>query len=302
MAVVAAVAAAAVVACRPGPGLGTATYIRAHVRHTLDLATCRDRVVGPASQMIRWGPFVSPDGSKRATVRPGGSRETIVVRNLRNGRSFDVYRGPRALMLFGWSPDSRWILFAVDPMGSASLAADGLTLRAVPIDAGGVSTIGPALLYDDYRTWCGGRLFMTLGGDRIATTNKRLVVISPPLWRPRTLTRGRAWGSVACAPDGRSVVVQSQATSNDANFFHTRWSLWQVGADGSQRRLTKPPGGYADESPRFAGDTLFFVRSRRGVGTLYALRDGRLLGPFASLGYSLGYYGHNAWSYTVSPG
>jgi hypothetical protein len=91
--VVAAVAAAAVVACRPAPGLGTATYVRAHVRHTLDLATCRDRVVGPASQMIRWGPFVSPDGSKRATVRLGGSRETIVVRNLRNGRSFDVYRG-----------------------------------------------------------------------------------------------------------------------------------------------------------------------------------------------------------------
>jgi hypothetical protein len=204
-------------------------------------------------------------------------------------------------MLFGWSPDSRWILFAVDPMGSASLAADGLTLRAVPIEAGGVSTIGPALLYDDYRTWCGGRLFMTLGGDRIATTNKRLVVISPPVWRPRTLTRGRAWGSVACAPDGRSVVVQSQATSNDANFFHTRWSLWQVGADGSQRRLTKPPAGYADESPQFAGHTLFFVRSRRGVGTLYALRDGRILGPFASFGYSLGYYGHNAWSYTVSP-
>jgi hypothetical protein len=94
--------------------------------------------------------------------------------------------------------------------------------------------------------------------------------------------------------------VQSQPARNDATFFHTRWSLWEVDSDGSQRQLTKPPPGYADESPRFAGNTLFFVRSRRGVGTLYALRNGILLAPFASLGYSLGYYGHNAWPYTVS--
>jgi hypothetical protein len=93
--------------------------------------------------------------------------------------------------------------------------------------------------------------------------------------------------------------VQSQPASTDANFFHTRWSLWRVGLDGTKRRLTSPRPGYADESPRFSGKTLFFVRSRRGVGKLYALRGGRLLGPLASLGSQLGYYGHHAWPYSV---
>ena len=33
---------------------------------------------------------------------------------------------PGPIMLEGMSPDRRWVLFAIDPMSSASLAADGL--------------------------------------------------------------------------------------------------------------------------------------------------------------------------------
>jgi hypothetical protein len=92
--------------------------------------------------------------------------------------------------------------------------------------------------------------------------------------------------------------VQSQRESDNASFFATRWALWRVGLDGTRRRrLTSPPTGDADESPRFAADhrTLLFVRSRKGVGRLYALRNRRVVGPLLSLGYSLGYYGHQAW-------
>jgi WD40 repeat protein len=61
--------------------------------------------------------------------------------------------------------------------------------------------------------------------------------------------------------------------------------------------VTTPPRGYADESPRFSrdGQVLAFVRSRKGVGSLYTLRTGRASGPLLSLGYSLGYYGHQDW-------
>jgi hypothetical protein len=300
---VAAVTAAAAVACTPVRGLGSLTYTRGGHRLVVDLATCRRRVTNPAPQPPS-GTLRSPDGKRQVTVRIAGEKQVIQVDG-RGVLSFPRWRpfakngSPGPLMLFGWSGDSRWVFFAVDPMGSQSIIADGVKLQAVSVD-GAVRDIAPALANDDYRAWCGGRLVLTAGVDRIATHNKRLVIASPPQWKTQRLVRDprRAFGSLACMPDGRSVVAQSQPASSDANFFHTHWSLWRVAFDGTQRRLTSPPPGYADESPHFSGNTLFFVRSRRGVGRVYALRDGKLLGPFATL-YGLGYYGHHDWEYSV---
>jgi hypothetical protein len=75
----------------------------------------------------------------------------------------------------------------------------------------------------------------------------------------------------------------------------------RVGLDGSLRRLTSPPRGSADESPRISrtGDVLLFVRMRRGNGTLYALRGTPTVGPLLFLGNNIGYYGHHAWWLTA---
>lgn len=297
VAALAAPLAAASIACRPAPGLGTLTYVRGRVAHVVDLATCRDRAVGPppAARVST----LSPNGVFRASVH----HDTIVATNVRTHRSFDVFRGQRAVELVDWSPDSRWILFAIDPMASASIAADGLRLQAVSVGAGGVATIAPVLMYDDYRTWCGGSLVLSAGFDRIATTNKQLVAVEPGTWRVRTLVRDprRAWGSLACVPGAKAVVVQSQpSTGPDMSVDHSRWSLWRVGLDGSRRRLTSPPRGWSDDSPLVAGDAVFFVRSRHGAGSVYALRNGQVLGPFAALGSNTGYYGHRAWTYSVT--
>ena len=227
--------------------------------------------------------------------RTGRDRTVLTVRESYLGAPAGM---PGPLGLVGWSPDSKRLLFYIDPQGSASLAADGLTLRTVSTRGGPVRTIAQMLMNSNYLTWCGRRLVLTAGGDRIATTNKRLAVATAPDWRARTLVPGRrAWGAVTCAPNGRSVIVQSQPDQNDGNFFHTHWALWRVGLDGSLTRMTSPPRGYADESPGISRDgrTILFVRSRHGVGRLYALRDGKLVGPLLSLGYSLGYYGHQDW-------
>ena len=323
--------AASGAACNPRPGLGSLALVRSGKLHLIDLATCRDRVVRtgirgqvefgadgrvhvvPRSTVLR-----SPDGRYRATVRVAGKqrtlRDTIWVRDTRTGRSHAVFSAgawgattgldsPGPIVLLGWSGDNRWLFFAIDPGGSASIAADGLILRVVSVAGGAAHKLATMLTSRDYFRWCGGRLVFTAGGDRIATHNKRLLVARPPAWRPRPLVRARslAWGSLACAPDGRSLVVQSQPESNNAYFFATRWSLWRVGLDGSRRRLTSPPRGYADESPRISrnGTTVLFVRSHKGVGKLYALRHGKLLGPLLTLGYSLGYYGHQDWWQTM---
>ena len=206
---------------------------------------------------------------------------------------------PGPLGLVDWSPDGRWLLYFIDPMGSASLAADGLDLLALNVATGKTARIAETLMYGDYLTWCGSTLVLTAGGDRLATHNKRLVAAAPPLWRRRVVWRSpsRAFGSVACAPDGKSVAVLSQPARVDFNFFDTRWQLWQVWLDGTHRLLDRPPAGFADESPVWSPDgrSLLFVRERRGRGTLMLLYGRSLFGPLASLGYSLGYYGHHRW-------
>jgi hypothetical protein len=314
-----AVAAASAFSCRPEPGLGSITLERRGALHVIDLATCREHI-RPGGLPGTSGPLRSPRSTFDATVRSSGqghsAKQTIWITNRRTGRSRPVFsetqyyktigpgETPGPIVLRGWSGDERWIFFFIDPGGSGSIAADGLMLRVVSVDGGRPSTLAKMLLYPDYLAWCGNRLVFTAGTDRVATNRKRLLAAAPPRWRPRPLVKApqRAWGSLACAPNGRQLVAQSQAQSANPSFFATRWALWRVGLDGSLRRLTSPPPGYADESPRFSknGDVMLFVRMRKGKGMLYALRHGRVVGPLLFLGNSLGYYGHHDWWQTAA--
>jgi hypothetical protein len=315
-------------ACAHHPELGSFAFLRRSALHVFDLASCRDRVVrrgvngafeftsGRRIRIRKLSATVdTADGRFAASVRATGkgktAKQTIWVTDRRTGAAHTVFSEtqyyrrsgpgdtPGPIILLRWSGDDRWIFFTVDPGGSGSIAADGLILRVVSADGGRMREIAWSLAAADYMTWCGGRLVLTAGRDRVAVEHKRLLVAAPPDWRARPLVRapGRAWGSMTCAPDGRSVVVQSQSASNDPSFFATHWQLWRIGLDGSRKRLTSPPAHYADESPRFSRDgrTIVFVRSRPSRGQVYALRAGTLTGPLLSLGYQLGFYGHQNW-------
>jgi hypothetical protein len=307
--------------CPHDSSLGTVRFDRAGRAHALSLATCADRNLGRAVPVAQHS-LVAADGRFSARVRASGTgraaKQTIWVTDTRTGRARPVaseteyYKQigpddtPGPIELLRFSADDRWVFFTVDPGGSASIAADGLTLRVVSARGGRVSKLGIALPYPDYLAGCGGSVVFTGGKDRIAIHAKRLLVARPPLWRPRALwdDRTRSFGSLACAPDGRSVVVLSQQSSVDANFFAPRWRLWRVGLDGTHTILDAPPAGVADETPRWSRDgrSLLFVRERNGYGQLMLLRGASLIGPFAALGYSLGYYGHHAWQLRWSAG
>jgi hypothetical protein len=283
--------------------------VRGAIEHIVDLSTCRER----ATRAKGSPGVISPDRRFAATVattRKGvHGTEAIVVRNRTTGSTRTIYRlresyrrAPRGfpgpIVPFKWSGDDRWIFFAIDPQGSASLAADGMEVEVVSAKSGRPHSLGFMLAYPDYLAWCNRRAVFTSGGDRRATTNKQLLVAGPPSWKPRRLVRlrNRAWGSLVCALDGRSVVVQSQRDDGDYSFSQTNWALWRVGLDGSLRWLTSPPRSYADESPRLAPDrSVLFVRTHREIGKLYALRRGRVLGPLLTLGPTSGYYGHRDW-------
>lgn len=290
------------VACTPHPGLGTVAIQRPALVQVVDLATCRTTMERTAA---------ATDVPRVVVTRHGKhGTQSIVFRDrtvltVKESYATMPAGAPGPILLEGTSPDKRWILYTIDPMGSASLAADGLVLRAVAATGGRTHAVAGGLLYGDYRSWCSFySLVVTVGGSRLAVDNKRLIVTGPPTWKSRLLVRAyaRVFGSVECAPDGNSVVVQEAPQSTDGSFLTTRWQLWRVGLDGKSTRLTSPPPGYSDESPHFSPDqrTIYFVRAHRGAGTLYALRDGKITGPLLSLGRRDGYYGHRAWPYSVT--
>jgi hypothetical protein len=275
-----------VIQCTPHPGLGK--VLHAHVQ--LDLATCAQRRATLPPQ-----PSDGVTATAHTILFKGKVVLTIKERRSPNG----MLPGP--LFVDGLTPDKKWVFYAIDPFGSSSYAADGLTTRAIRVTGGGSYAVSGGIGGSDYRAWCGGKLVVTAGKNRIATEHKWLIVTGPPDWKAKRLVQapGRAFGSMVCSPDGKSIVVQSQPTSTKAYFFATHWALWRIGLDGSTTQLTHPPARHADESPHFAGGVLYFVRSEKGNGNLYALQHGKLVGPLLSLGYQLGYYGHQVWPYTV---
>lgn len=247
-------------------------------------------------------------------MRVGKNSQSIVFKGKvvltihENHRGFPA-GSPGPIELEGISPDGKWILYAIDPMGSASLAADGLMIEAVRATGGRSYTVASGLTYPSYRSWCNAStLVVTAGGDRLAAHDKRVIVTGPPSWKSRLLVHepSRAFGSVVCTRDGRSVVVQEEPSggTNDSS-VRSEWQLWRVALDGtSPTRLTDPPTGWSDDSPQFSADgkTLYFVRSRNDRGSIYALRGGSVIGPLLDLGIDRnGYYGHRDWPYRVVP-
>jgi len=278
-------AAARPAACPHSPG--SVLYVRQGTEHVVSLADCTDRALAAA-----------PTGGRLPGVRTTGPRAAI-QRIWVDGRLVFARRENGPVVPRALSADRRWLFFDVDSYASASIAADGLDLLVVSTRGGPVHHLGTTLTYRDYLSWCGGELVYAAGPDRIAIHGKRLLAAAPPAWKPRVLWNapGRSFASPACEPGGGAVAVLSQRSSVDAGFFATRWQLWRVGLDGSHRLIDAPPPGFADEQPTWSPDgrSLLFVRERKGVGRLMLLRAHTLFGPIASLGYSLGYYGHHDW-------
>jgi hypothetical protein len=304
--------------CPHDTSLGNVTFVRGNRTHRVSLSDCVDHTVGSTPKPSAPGPTLSADGQFAATIRASGagkaSKQTIWVTDRRSGRAHPVFSEtehytqigpgdtPGPIELLGWSGDDRWVLFTIDPGGSGSIAADGLTLRVVSAAGGAVHRLGVMLPDQDYLSWCGGRLVFIGGGDRVAADAKKLLVAGPPDWKPRALWNdpSRSFGSLACAPDGQSLAVLSQHSNTNSDFFATRWQLWRVAVDGAHALIDRPPGKFADESPRWSADgrSLLFVRESNGNGQLMLWRGGRVFGPIAALGYSAGYYGHDDWQFT----
>lgn len=255
------------------------------------------------------------DGRRLAVSRTAerGHIEAIWLVDLSSGSRRVLFREPgqegAPPLLEGFSPDGRWLLFWQDLYGSASMLADGVPLLAVPVAGGRPRLVNRELYYDDYVSWCGGRLTFVLDrGGRSVTLGDGLAQSSPPGWgATRTLLPSRgpvSWGAFSCGPDG-ALAVAAGPSNGDEPFGHEHRSLWLVRGKTPRRLAASTPArGASDEWPSWSADGrwLLFVRTRWNghgwPGSLYALRlaTGKLVGPIAKVGETENYYGHYGWA------
>lgn len=241
----------------------------------------------------------SPSHEGVWTWTPGGRLRQVV--SLRRPWQYPIVDGADARARPLW-----WD----DPQGSGSIAADGITLFD------GRAPLAPTLVFPDYVALCGSRLAYAAGHDRYTTARKRIVLDGRNVSRDASLS----WVSPACNADGLLVAAAGRNWDERLIGRGENRSIWELAP--ARRRLTAPPAGWTDESPRVLPDgSILFVRTRETAvkqpqnwrvtdhGRIELIRGGRVTWiattswsaeEIGSSARYVNYYGHYGWPWLVA--
>jgi WD40 repeat protein len=295
-----------------------------------DAATKRLLPDGWGATSIAW----SPNGRTLAVSRslylkaPPPYHQEIWLLDLRSGTKtllFDLSKPQVAPpWLSGFSPDGRWLLAWEDSQNSASLAADGVPLIALPVNGGKAVAVGKGtLIYGDFVSWCTDNLlaYVLNNGGRQVTLGDRINFAGPPDWSVVTPADPGArahlsFVSPACSPpDLFMVAAAAGPATQDLRFGQEHRTIWLLSYTGGNWHPLEPPppNGSSDELPLWSSDGqwIAFIRTTptgaAGVGRLYLLDLGahfngqaRVVGPIASVGVTGNYYGHYDWAAQIA--
>ncbi len=251
------------------------------------IAVGRNRFVKPATR--------SSWRSEIDVVSPSGGRPVVIAHD--RGGVYDVAT---------WWPDGSGVLAWIDPMGSGSIAADGLPLYDVGLDGRRRYLTGMLR----YRPWIAtskkrDEVALIAGGDRELTNDhKHLAVCTTSRCRSVSQPKRAVSFDPAFAPDGRLAFVRDRAVAATAanGAFGASFTA-KVDASGGIEVLHgepgKPvPGGDGASAPVWGRDGTML--EEKG-GSLWLLADGssdprRIAGPLG-LANGASYFPDDPWGY-----
>ena len=195
-----------------------------------------------------------------------------------------------------------------DPYSSASIAADGIALYA------NGERLADTLVFPDYVSVCGRHLALAAGPDRYTTHGKRVLFDGRDVSSDPT----RSWVSPSCNASGFLVAAAGRNWVERRVGRGELRSIWELAP--RKVRLSYPPAGWTDESPRVLPDgSILFARTREtsvkvpnGWRTtdqahleLIAYGHTTWVGSTSwsvegSAGPSIDYYGHYAWPWLIA--
>jgi len=259
----------------------------------------------------------TPDGSRLAlqgadprqrgvdlleVVSNAGGRAGVVARtSIMHGQD-------TGLIVAGWWPDGRGLLYQLDPYHSNSIAADGLPLVSQPL-GGTARRLAVTLGYPDWLALWGHEVVLVAGLGRQAWTGKGLAICDVRTASCRSVPQppGAVSLDPARSPDGtRLAFVRAHDLGAAAGFGTTTalraWvgtrTLWVADARGAGAHPVQHAGTNV-YAPQWSADSRHLLYGRDNALWLISPGGGaatRIVGPFAQAPDLFGYYGHIAWS------
>jgi hypothetical protein len=239
----------------------------------------------------------SPSGAQiavgtRASDAPDGSLVVLTVGG----------RFPRAILSrtdycqqpAGWTADGSRVLSWQDADCSGSIAADGLTLDAVPAAGGRPVSLGTTLAYAPWVLPVSGpHVLVNTGGDRIVADHKVLRSCDAATGTCTAFPLPAATTSLdpALASAAHELFEVRVPQSVQASDFVPQGTLWAGALSGSgEHQLTAAGTGVADPVPSADGSTVTFVRMTSATtATVDVLNVGtgqvRVLAPVDDVDY-----------------
>jgi TolB protein len=277
---------------------------------------------GLAIESIAW----SPDGTQLAftahvySPHVGIQPESLYVVRIPNLRVTRRYTLPRKdgsfMRLAAWWPDGRGVLYWVDPLGSSSLAADGMMLYSLHW-AGKPKPLVTTLGYTDWVTVSGGRAMVVQGDYRATYDNKWLALCTETSGSCRSLVHPKGAIAVdpAWQPGGNEIAfVQARSLLSMGGFTPKhglqQWldsnTLWVESTAVAGARQIHSAGGdvhapiwsHDGHGLLYVGHNAIWYDAHVGAGN--PLRIAQLLQRQAALNYpgpnwSLFFFGHMDW-------